>query len=142
MILVDEPWYNEPGRERTPNKRLSREYNVQIQQYTMQHAMIGWLNDRLAPPATQATPAMANESLAVASGALAKRTSVPVTPPAGARSKAFVRDDPIWGEIVRKHFAANGKAIMETVKKWKQQPPQGKELMAELQEALTRHGFI
>jgi len=47
MILVDEPWYSEPGAEgmqgTTEGKARSKEYNEQIQLATIRHAMLGQL---------------------------------------------------------------------------------------------------
>lgn len=43
MILCDEPWYNEPGRERQPNPVASADYNKHIQALTIQHALTSWL---------------------------------------------------------------------------------------------------
>lgn len=140
MILVDEPWYNEPGRERTPNKPESEKYNSKIQQFTMEHALLGWLNHRLAQPSDAST-----------SGLPAKPTTPTNLAGQGATAVLngginVVRDDPIWGEIIRKHFAANGKAIIETAKKWKghRRIPNNThaKLLGDLQAALTRHGFL
>ncbi|KAK3328114.1 hypothetical protein B0T19DRAFT_400904 [Cercophora scortea] len=47
MIFTNQPWYNEPGRERHQDKTRSDSYNRQIQALTVQHAMIYWLLQRL-----------------------------------------------------------------------------------------------
>ncbi|KAK1757064.1 hypothetical protein QBC47DRAFT_297036, partial [Echria macrotheca] len=47
MILTNEPWYNEPGRETRTDTVRSEAYNCEIYQYTIRHAMIYWLNERL-----------------------------------------------------------------------------------------------
>ncbi|KAH8890245.1 UBC-like protein, partial [Thozetella sp. PMI_491] len=39
MIFNDKPWYNEPGRERTPDEAASQRYNSQVQGWTLQHAI-------------------------------------------------------------------------------------------------------
>ncbi|OIW29342.1 UBC-like protein [Coniochaeta ligniaria NRRL 30616] len=146
MIFVDQPWYNEPGRERMQNKAASKAYNTQIQQYTLQYAMIDWLNQRLAPVKT-ATSNTSN-GLVVVSASRPMSTGLAEIPPFYSAARATAasvpgsgKDDPIWGDIIRKHFAANGKAIMETVKKWKQ-PGSAKDTISSLQEALTLHSFL
>ena len=60
MIFSENPWYNEPGRERTENPKASDLYNKQIQRWTVEHAILYWLNSRLAqpdPPAAKPPPA-------------------------------------------------------------------------------------
>ena len=59
MIFSENPWYNEPGRERTENPKASEQYNKQIQRWTVEHAILYWLNSRLAqpdPPAAKPRP--------------------------------------------------------------------------------------
>lgn len=59
MIFSENPWYNEPGRERTENPKASDQYNKQIQRWTVEHAILYWLNSRLAqpePPAAKPRP--------------------------------------------------------------------------------------
>jgi hypothetical protein len=48
MIFTAEPWYNEPGRELLSQKAASESYNINIQYATVQHAMLQWLDERLA----------------------------------------------------------------------------------------------
>jgi hypothetical protein len=48
MVFCDEPWYNEPGRESQPNAAQSKAYNATIRSYTVQHAMLHWLNAQKA----------------------------------------------------------------------------------------------
>ncbi|KAI8956756.1 hypothetical protein F5Y11DRAFT_353304 [Daldinia sp. FL1419] len=43
MIFCEEPWYNEPGRERSTNKKQSDVYNDQVRSMTMQFAQIPWI---------------------------------------------------------------------------------------------------
>lgn len=50
MILNSQPWYNEPGREYHLDDSASRSYNKTIWQFTVRHAMIYWLNERLHQP--------------------------------------------------------------------------------------------
>ncbi len=50
MIFTDKPWYNEPGRERATDQAASDRYNSQVQGWTLQHATLYWLNERLARP--------------------------------------------------------------------------------------------
>ncbi|KAH7078438.1 hypothetical protein FB567DRAFT_631773 [Paraphoma chrysanthemicola] len=51
MILCDEPWYNEPGRETSYNRRAQNPhnpaagYNQSIRQHTVRTAILGWLDD-------------------------------------------------------------------------------------------------
>lgn len=40
MIFCEEPWYNEPGRERTPDNKRSQDYNNRVRGLTMEHAII------------------------------------------------------------------------------------------------------
>jgi baculoviral IAP repeat-containing protein 6 len=48
QILVEQPYFNEPGYEKTMNtpngQKNSIEYNEKIMQYTLNHAMIGLLD--------------------------------------------------------------------------------------------------
>ncbi len=128
------------------NKTASKNYNTQIQQFTIQHAMIDWLNQRLVPART-ARSNMSNGSVIINASRAVPTGLAGVLPPysaalaTAASIPGFVKDDPVWGDIIRKHFAANGKAIMETVKKWKQ-PAQAKDMISNLQEALTLHCFL
>lgn len=46
QILVDEPFYNEPGYERQPNDARSKAYNDNIRAYTLRHT----IHDLLATP--------------------------------------------------------------------------------------------
>jgi baculoviral IAP repeat-containing protein 6 len=188
MIFTDEPWYNEPGRETFPNKSASDAENSKLQVFTIQHAMLSWLNERLAQPPSasvmKSTPPPANlrplsaptfpqKSMASGAQGSAERLSgesswTKAIPPAPlppvidcnvnkgiwttqlneANSHATGAgnlDDCIWGEVIRKHFSINARAIMETVKKWKGNKRNASEhakMVTRLQEALTRHGFL
>ncbi len=55
-------------------------------------------------------------------------------------------DDALWGEIIRKHFRANGRRIIRTVSEWCDHTRKGKSpedpLLKELEDALIRHGFL
>lgn len=62
MIFTEEPWYNEPGRERTTSKRASNKYNAYVQSLTLEHAMIYWLKGRIAPSACLRTQSQAGPS--------------------------------------------------------------------------------
>ncbi|RYO76903.1 hypothetical protein DL766_006027 [Monosporascus sp. MC13-8B] len=42
MILCEQPWYNEPGRERFPNTAMSNQYNDEVRSWTLQHAILPW----------------------------------------------------------------------------------------------------
>lgn len=50
MILCNEPWYNEPGRETHLDPTRSRTYNRDRWKDTINTAMISWMTDRLAQP--------------------------------------------------------------------------------------------
>ncbi|OTA76487.1 hypothetical protein M434DRAFT_42482, partial [Hypoxylon sp. CO27-5] len=39
MILCEQPWYNEPGREDYENKAQSAKYNNDVRTWTMQYAL-------------------------------------------------------------------------------------------------------
>jgi hypothetical protein len=45
MVFCDEPWYNEPGREKTRDDQSSAQYNSSIRAWTIEHAMLSWLSD-------------------------------------------------------------------------------------------------
>lgn len=147
MILVAEPYYNEPGRERRRDDKLSQAYNLHIMQFTMQHAITHWLDDRLVRPGAPSGPSGSGSRTVMAGppGTLAPYSTVIPAPGLAVTTNGaqprVVQDDPVWGDIIRKHFAANGKAILDTTKKWNT-GDKGKELRQELQEALTRHGFV
>ncbi|KAH9884260.1 hypothetical protein F4778DRAFT_763588, partial [Xylariomycetidae sp. FL2044] len=44
MILCEKPWYNEPGREGMENKLQSTSYNNEVRSWTLQHAILPWIN--------------------------------------------------------------------------------------------------
>lgn len=75
MILCDEPWYNEPGRESQPNPAASADYNKLIQSLTLPHALTNWLDLNNV-------------------------------------------NNPIWKDIIEKHFRFNGQSILESVRTW------------------------
>ncbi|KAB5576129.1 hypothetical protein GE09DRAFT_1215847 [Coniochaeta sp. 2T2.1] len=141
MILVDQPWYNEPGREQRQDKHASRQYNAQIQGYTVQWAITDWLNTRLAP-SSSAAPAGSRQATATTGGGRPGNLLPPssaVQMPDGESAPVVARDDPVWGDVIRKHFAANGKTIWDTAsKKWKVP----KDELARLHDALGRHRFL
>jgi hypothetical protein len=148
MIFVEEPWYNEPGRELALSKTASKRYNIQIQGYTVEHAMLDWLVNRLeAPPTARQGTVL---SWPAQSSAIPPAPAAPLSifgPPAAvvpshSGGGGPVKDDPVWSEIIRKHFAANGKAIVETVKRWKQPTTTHKDVVTKLNEALAQHGFL
>ncbi|KAI1102532.1 hypothetical protein F4804DRAFT_263076 [Jackrogersella minutella] len=43
MILCEQPWYNEPGREENENKAQSARYNNEIRTSTVMHAILPWV---------------------------------------------------------------------------------------------------
>ncbi|KAI2470812.1 hypothetical protein F4781DRAFT_158799 [Annulohypoxylon bovei var. microspora] len=44
MILCEQPWYNEPGREEAENKVQSTRYNNEVRTWTMKYAIMPWIN--------------------------------------------------------------------------------------------------
>ncbi|KAI1454229.1 hypothetical protein F4805DRAFT_332646 [Annulohypoxylon moriforme] len=44
MILCEQPWYNEPGREEIENKAQSTKYNNEVRTWTMKYALLPWIN--------------------------------------------------------------------------------------------------
>ncbi|KAI3325257.1 UBC-like protein [Xylariaceae sp. AK1471] len=44
MILCENPWYNEPGRENRVQRTESNNYNIQARDWTLQHAIKPWLS--------------------------------------------------------------------------------------------------
>jgi ubiquitin-protein ligase len=75
MILCDEPWYNEPGREKRPDPAASMAYNRLIQCLTLRYALTNWLDIK---------------NLA----------------------------NPIWKDVIEKHFRLNGESILKSVRVW------------------------
>lgn len=110
MVFCDEPWYNEPGRERQPNKGASDQYNRSVQEWTIQHAMLPWLNG----------------------SSVGKAAADPDT-------------NYFWGEVVRRHFDANGKTIADTVRAWKNKAGKNGRLApltTELVDTMAKGGFV
>jgi baculoviral IAP repeat-containing protein 6 len=68
----------------------------------------------------------------------------PPSRPAQAPQASPKEDDPIWGEVIRKHFELKGKQIVETVSQWEKRAPTGDMLGAgdRVMAQLTRHGFV
>jgi baculoviral IAP repeat-containing protein 6 len=108
MVFCEEPWYNEPGRESQRNAVASENENTTLQGHTIQYAMLPWLQK--LPVGKQS---------------------------ARAEAQSGDTDMYVWSDVVRRHFAANGKAILETVKRWK-----GKRMVDELSAAMQKHGFL
>ena len=139
MILVDQPWYNEPGRELRQDKNASKNYNTMIQGFTVTWALTDWLKNRLAP--TNTTPG-GSRPAPTSSGrpaSILPWSNMPMPPDPNGEPASVPRDDPVWGEVIRKHFAANGKTIFETAsKKWKIH----KDELAKLRDALGQHGYL
>ncbi|KAI1493281.1 ubiquitin-conjugating enzyme/RWD-like protein [Biscogniauxia mediterranea] len=55
MILCQEPWYNEPGREMTKSNSMSTRYNNQIRAYTIDIVIRPWVNSLSARNTLPAT---------------------------------------------------------------------------------------
>ncbi|KAK3685301.1 hypothetical protein B0T22DRAFT_214295 [Podospora appendiculata] len=81
MIFTNQPWYNEPGRERHQDKTRSDNYNRQIQGLTVQHAMIPWLLHRLGQPEGSEVPAGKGLGKAPAPTPVATEAPAPFAPP-------------------------------------------------------------
>ena len=131
MVFCDKPWYNEPGRERQPSESASDNYNRGIHEWTVQHAMLKWLTST-SGCLPQAGPTTSSNN---------------VPPPGNGQSTATVNrsDEYIWGDVVRKHFMTNAKAIGETVKKWKAKGLKNSKigsLATELNTAMITKGFL
>lgn len=122
MIFCEEPWYNEPGREGRKNQARSDQENHFLQGATIEHAMLHWLNKLPVRPAHHNTLSnVTTRSAAKAATALAGDT-----------------DMYVWEDVVRQHFAAHSKSILETVKyRWK-----GRKMVKELESAMKKHGFL
>ncbi|KAI0381253.1 hypothetical protein F5Y04DRAFT_87007 [Hypomontagnella monticulosa] len=54
MILCEQPWYNEPGREISENKSMSAKYNEDVRCWTMQYAQLPWIEAIEANEASKA----------------------------------------------------------------------------------------
>lgn len=44
MILCEEPWYNEPGRETSQSQSQSTRYNNEVRAWTLQYAIYPWVS--------------------------------------------------------------------------------------------------
>ncbi|KAK4118741.1 hypothetical protein N657DRAFT_326782 [Parathielavia appendiculata] len=58
MIFNDKPYHNEPGyeyHEPEQYKKQIEQYNRQVEQKTVDHAILGWLTERLASPHSAGT---------------------------------------------------------------------------------------
>ncbi|KAI1076671.1 hypothetical protein F5B20DRAFT_315608 [Whalleya microplaca] len=96
MILCEQPWYNEPGRENCENKTQSVRYNNEVRSWTLQYALLPWIH------ATRA-PTRANGS---ATGPVAN---------AGINVEALgVNMAPVWCETANLYLRANAKEIAES----------------------------
>ncbi|KAJ9133803.1 Ubiquitin-conjugating enzyme [Pleurostoma richardsiae] len=131
MIFCDEPWYNEPGREFSPNKSASESYNRSVQDWTMQHAMLPWL--RQLDGAGAGTKS---------GGAVASTAATANRPSTGATDPLHV-----WNDVVQKHFEANSKAIVETIRTWKGKSgsrggSKSSPLVNEVTDLITKKGFL
>ena len=139
MVFCDKPWYNEPGRERQPNESASDSYNRGIHEWTVQHAMLKWLNSTSSCSSLRA----GGRAIPDVVVPLAKNAR-PMS--AGAISSAArSADEYIWGDVVREHFSAHGKAIVETVKKWKAKGQKNSRigaLAADVNQAMTVKGSL
>ncbi|KXX76244.1 putative ubiquitin-conjugating enzyme protein 17 [Madurella mycetomatis] len=131
MVFNSEPYYNEPGYEKNPNKTGAEAYNKRIEQLTIQYAVVDWLTHRLKTPGVSA-PSPGG----VAGPANWKKSPIKCANPS---------DDAVWGDVIRKHFELKGRMILETAQKWekKQSDSQGmKYLVRDLRHQLKAHGFL
>ncbi|KAI1407694.1 hypothetical protein F5Y13DRAFT_124814 [Hypoxylon sp. FL1857] len=63
MILCEQPWYNEPGREHCEDMTQSAKYNNDVRAWTMKYALLPWIN----ATGTQDTDQDANTAAGVTS---------------------------------------------------------------------------
>jgi baculoviral IAP repeat-containing protein 6 len=133
MIFNDKPFYNEPGHETRSEDSRAEAYNRNVEPLTAQYAMLYWLNERLADPdkpnasdgnhpalpPTTAPPAPF-PTTPINSGPVPLEWEfiqpVPVYNAVAATRKNT--DDPVWGDVIRKHFELKSDMIMATVREW------------------------
>ncbi|KAI1390451.1 uncharacterized protein F4822DRAFT_426299 [Hypoxylon trugodes] len=85
MILCEQPWYNEPGRELNENKSLSTKYNNDIRSWTLQYALLPWINALSAKNTDQ-----------------------------GASSSSTTSVEPLWKETARLFLCAKARDIISS----------------------------
>ncbi|KAI1377037.1 hypothetical protein F4677DRAFT_65243 [Hypoxylon crocopeplum] len=44
LVLCEQPWYNEPGREESENKAQSAKYSNDVRSWTLQYAVLPWID--------------------------------------------------------------------------------------------------
>lgn len=143
MIFNETPYYNEPGFEFRGDPARSTSYNRVVRQLTVQHAMLDWLDDRLASPlsahptaheggstssssSTTATTTGTSRSTSTSTSTRSKssrRSNSKSRKSSNEESKVIERatDDTIWGEVVRAHFARRAAAIVARVREWERE---------------------
>lgn len=124
MIFCAEPYYNEPGFERVPNKTASTAYNWDIRGHTVNTAMLPWLR-KLAQSSTKAalspTPVtMVTRGGAASAAAAAATAAVKAygnhpwsSAKGGEEADAF-----IWEDVLRNHFSTNCSDIRKRLREW------------------------
>lgn len=158
MIFNDQPWYNEPDYERKSSPAQAERYNRQIASATIQHAMFPWLEQRLATPdGPEAAPRP--RTVRTLSPPTLFSTSIPFlpagfgpfsSPATTVHPRIVAADDPIWGDVIRKHFELRADMIMSTVRDWEEKTvaaakPQVSPMAGvseDLEHALRQHGFL
>lgn len=83
MILIKEPYYNEPGHEFHLDDTRSRDYNRHVEQTTVQYAMLPWLTERLTGPEAPQTEYSISPHASTAPLTIAGPSTTPALPPFG-----------------------------------------------------------
>ncbi|KAI0003587.1 hypothetical protein F4779DRAFT_621781 [Xylariaceae sp. FL0662B] len=103
MILCEQPWYNEPGRENLENKSQSARYSNEVRSWSLQYALLPWI---YATHATNATVSGADANISAQSTA--------GTADVDAIAASDSRVTPLWRETARLYLLANAKEIVES----------------------------
>ncbi|ORY70944.1 ubiquitin-conjugating enzyme/RWD-like protein [Pseudomassariella vexata] len=118
MILCEQPWYNEPGRERVPGQEQSDEYNLEVRYWTLQHAILPWVN------------------------------AFNASNPDPQHVMACLGWGQCWGDVVQTHLIANAHEIYSSNLKVAQvagDSRKGRDLhnsLLNMRSALAKHGYL
>jgi hypothetical protein len=99
MVLCDQPWYNEPGYQLSPDPLRSESYNQEIRHYTAHHAMLRWLKAEKSN--IQGATGIRSTDKQQAAANIAAHTKIP-----------------FWSMLVTKHFRTRRENILATVNAW------------------------